>query len=830
MATDVTVVGVAGATVTIPFTSADNYVLAQYGAASNISSLPDASKFVASGAGASTTAAIGIISDVSGATITGTAANASVLAGGSNFDYTAAADGQSIFFSASGTGNLLANGPAAVGAAYYIDAGGSSSVIGTTVDASADTTTVNAYSGYLNVLAGSGGVLLNDWGANVSLSGGNATVGGGGSVTLAGGTFDIYPYSVDTIHAATVPALIATGAGNVVNSATLPGGAGISLTLADGAAVSVQGLYLTFPTDTITALGSGSIRAVSAYALVDQAGAGNLSLDLANAGQVTVDAAAGATETIATSTVPGVNANVSVSGGNFNLAGNQFTVTGSGNNTLTATAAYGVILAGATGNYTLNGGFYDITGSAAVTATGTADTISSPAGITLGLANGAAATLRAFPGQTVMDTITALGSGSVFAAGAEAVVNQTAAGNLFINEGFAGFVSVINAAAGATETIATSTVPGVNANVSVTGGNFNLAGNEFTVTGSGNNTLNATAAYGVILNEDAGTTVNLAGGSFYVASAGPGAALTFSGADTVAFASTALAASVLGAQSATLQGGTGNDIVDTITAAGATYLITGTTQNPGNSYIINPGTTNNVLYFGTVYRTAWDGVPIESYAGSFSANNVVTWGEGGSQTVFGGGSAFNFGVVNTEDGGTSGNNLLVGARTIYGGGAGDTLQAGAFTTYIQASNGNTTLIGGDGSFNGIVNFAAANETLVGTTLVGSTAVDTFVFGTGNETITGGTGTNQFTDINRATGGTTITLTDFVSGPDKVDLFSPTNAAGSGATANVSGQTNVAGDTFVQLSDGVTIRFAGISSVSASDFVTNVGTVQVGKVT
>jgi hypothetical protein len=63
----------------------------------------------------------------------------------------------------------------------------------------------------------------------------------------------------------------------------------------------------------------------------------------------------------------------------------------------------------------------------------------------------------------------------------------------------------------------------------------------------------------------------------------------------------------------------------------------------------------------------------------------------------------------------------------------------------------------------------------------------------------------------------------------VDLFSLTNAVGSGATADVTGQTHSGSDTLVHLSDGVTIRFGSVASVSSTDFNVSVGGVAVGKV-
>ena len=661
---DVTIHGV-GVTVTIPFTTSENAHLAQVAAAGFAGlSTVNGSLFVDPPGAPTTTGATGLIISSPGVSVTGTANNATVIAGGQDITYTGKGTNQKVFFAASGPDNLLTNGTAQSHTTYYVDAGGSAATAGTTVNATLGAATVNAFSGYLDLLAGSGGfagsggVLLHDQGGNVSIHGGNATIGGSGSVTLAGGTFNIVPYSGDAFAtptlAATVPGLTAVGTSNVIKS-----GIGINVSLASGAAVSLQGVGAT-PIDSITALGSDSIFVSGANALVSQTGAGNLSIGSGTTGQVTVNTAASALETI---------------------------------------------------NY----------------------------------------------------------------------ANKTRP-------------LVVNVADGD--------------NLSLTGGG------SFLLKGSGSDTIEVGKS----------TTVNLAGGSFAVTTAGAGGRITFSGADTVSFATTALAASVLGATTVGLKSGAGNsagDIADKTTATGKALLFTGTDTNTGTYFLVPKG--KNVLYFGTVARTDWNGVPVESTG--FTATNVVVSVAGAaSETVFGGGSALG-GVLQKEYGGTSGSNLLVGALSIFGGGTGDTLQAGAYTTYIQAaSTGTATLIGGD-------------LTAAGETLIGGGGANTFIFGTGNETITGGGGVDNFVDIARTTAGTTITITDFVHGTDKVDLFAVINNAGQGSTAYLSTDTVVGGSngyTLVALSDGVTIKFAGMNGVgnntiTASDFVTTVTGAKVGTI-
>ena len=485
-------------------------------------------------------------------------------------------------------------------------------------------------------------------------------------------------------------------------------------------------------------------------------------------------------------------------GGNVSITGGKATIGGAGS----------VTMAGGTFNivpYSADA-LHSPTLPATVpslTAVGTSDIIQSKIGIALNLADGSAVTLQGSGWSQMTDTVTALG-GSVYASSTDVLINQTGAGNLSIGAGSGGSVTV-STAASATETI-TSSCTSVFVDVA--------NGDTLSLTGGGNFSLDGTGSD--TINLGASTDVNLAGGTYFVGAAGKKSSITFSGADTVSFASTALAASVLGATATTLKSGTGT-IVDKTTASGKTLLITGTTGNSPSTYFIDPK-NNNVLYFGTPAVTDWNGAPVEST--DFTANNVIVSVSGGSQTVFGGGSSTGQGVLKAEYGGTSGKNFLVGAQSIFGGGGGDTLQAGAYTTYVQAaSSGNSTLIGSDLA-------GAANETLVG-----NKSADTFIFGTGNETITAssvsGHGANRFVDINHLTSNTTITINDFVHGSnDKLVLAS---AGDSSTTATVTNITDFASYSVVTLSDGVTIKFAGTNNISSTNIVTNGGHLQTGTI-
>ena len=423
----------------------------------------------------------------------------------------------------------------------------------------------------------------------------------------------------------------------------------------------------------------------------------------------------------------------------------------------------------------------------------------------------------------VVDTVNAAGSGTVAVSSVYDVIDQAGAGNLFIHTENAGYTT-LKAAAGATESVNYSGTEGLtidleNNNITLNSG----AGHgNLVINADGTDTVNALGATGVqFLNLATGSDLSLAGGAYSVLSAGSAARLNLGANDSVWFTSGSTASFDAGLLGATTIGlsSSGTD-----SFGAGTYLVDGTPPVVAGNHVVNL-TGSAKIYFGTPFRTDGFGNVVESInpdvGNGLTAGNIVVHGGTGSQTLFGGGSAAKWGVVNELDGGTGGNNLLVGALTISGGGAGDTLVAGTYTQSIVASTGNTTLVAGTANSGGV---AAANETLVG-----NAGSDTFIFGTGAATMTGAAGADSFRDINLTTAGTTVAITDFTSGTDKVDLFSLTNAAGSGATANVTGQTQTGGDTLVQLSDGVTVRFAGVTSVSSTDFVTNVGAVQVGKV-
>jgi hypothetical protein len=152
-------------------------------------------------------------------------------------------------------------------------------------------------------------------------------------------------------------------------------------------------------------------------------------------------------------------------------------------------------------------------------------------------------------------------------------------------------------------------------------------------------------------------------------------------------------------------------------------------------------------------------------------------------------------------GGTGGDNFLfggTGATTLFGGGNGDQLIAAnsAAAQALHAGAGNETL---DGAF--------------------SRGSDTFYGGTGSATITAGSGTNLFVFTDGQAGGT-ASIEGFDSVRSHIDL----QGYGKNEVANaLKSQTVVGGTTTITLSDHTKISFAGVSQLTANDFITSSGT-------
>ena len=221
--------------------------------------------------------------------------------------------------------------------------------------------------------------------------------------------------------------------------------------------------------------------------------------------------------------------------------------------------------------------------------------------------------------------------------------------------------------------------------------------------------------------------------------------------------------------------GTGNN---TISAGGGdNFIVLGggidTVQSTGNDTVVAGSGAATITATGTNGDVVFGGSGTLTFVGGAGPASVL--GTIGSVTVFGGSGS------EVLRGGSDGNNLLqagAGAATLFGGGSGDTLKAaGSQSQVLQAGRG--------------------NETLVGSAAAGSHDQFVFVQGTagGQDLIQG------FTTL------------------DKIDLqgYGP-NAI----TDALNSQSKSALGVTITLSDHTQITFAGISSLTAANFIASNG--------
>lgn len=265
--------------------------------------------------------------------------------------------------------------------------------------------------------------------------------------------------------------------------------------------------------------------------------------------------------------------------------------------------------------------------------------------------------------------------------------------------------------------------------------------------------------------------------------------------------------------------GNGNDMVlaegsgnDTINAGRGDNSIT---LGNGNDLVLSTG-DDTVLAGGGHETVSATGKHHDLIYGGSSKLFFVT--TEGSATVFGGSGSDTFFGGKGKDlvyGGTGGNNFLfagTGQATLFGGGDGDQLFGnGTKAQALHAGAGNETLFGG---FGADTFYGSAGSTQ----MFGGFGSDTFVAGTGAATITAGLTGNLFVFTNGQAGGTE-SISGFVSGRDQIDLQ---GYGKNEVTKALKSQTIGSGGDTITLSDHTTITFAGINSLSASDFVTTSG--------
>jgi Ca2+-binding RTX toxin-like protein len=236
----------------------------------------------------------------------------------------------------------------------------------------------------------------------------------------------------------------------------------------------------------------------------------------------------------------------------------------------------------------------------------------------------------------------------------------------------------------------------------------------------------------------------------------------------------------------------------------------------GGSDTINAGGGHNAIQLGdgkyVIQSTGDDSVDAgngQETIAAFGNSHDVIFGhgsqllyvgtDGGSATVYGGSGSDTFFGGKGPDlvyGGSGGNNYLfagTGQATLFGGGTGDQLfAAGNKAQALHAGGGNETLFGG---------FASGQ--------------DTFYASTGSYDMTAGQGKDTFV-FTSTLGGGTSTITGFASGQDKIDLAGYGNDEVNKALKS---QQVVGNSDTITLSDHTTITFAGVNSLSSSDFIT-----------
>ncbi len=333
------------------------------------------------------------------------------------------------------------------------------------------------------------------------------------------------------------------------------------------------------------------------------------------------------------------------------------------------------------------------------------------------------------------------------------------------------------------------------------------AANEAIVIGAGTVQFNTGGGSGTIVGGDGNKFINLGATSGF-------AVYTGAGNDTID-----LRQSQAGGRS-TVEAGAGFNAFDAngaITPGNTILLGAGATQvrSTGSDSIVAGAGSATIQVVGAVQTTVAGGAGTLTLVNSTVASQLNFSSatsaplSSGSTTVVGGAGG------GTYRGGSDGNNLLVGgvgAVTLQGAGNGDVLLAMGTTgmQLLYAGSGNETLLG---SLSTTSNLFVAGS---GSDLIfGGSGADTFVAGKGTATITAGAGADKFMFNAATSAGAQITITDFTPGIDFIQLA---NYSGSNTPSSLaSAASHVTGGSRLTLSDGTTITFQGITTVTGGFF-------------
>ena len=349
--------------------------------------------------------------------------------------------------------------------------------------------------------------------------------------------------------------------------------------------------------------------------------------------------------------------------------------------------------------------------------------------------------------------------------------------------------------------------------VTLTGGG---AAAEAIILGTGTAQLNTGGGTGTVAGGDGDKQINLGATTGF-------AVYTGAGHDTID-----LSRSLIGGRS-TVEAGAGTNVIvqatGAISQAGNTVILgAGATQVRSTGYdsVTAGAGSATIQVVGLVQDTVTGGAGAVTFVNSLGSSQVnqpsltpsgtIPPPPTGSATVFGGAGGGNFG------GGSGGSNLLVGgagAVTLRGAGNGDVLialgTAAGQEQYLSAGSGNETLLGSLSTTSNLFVAGSGNDLIVG-----GSGSDTFVAGSGSATITSGSGADLIM-INALSGaGAQLTLTDFAPGVDHIHLLNYSGSNTPTALAAAATSLGSAGSR-VTLSDGTTITFQGVSSVTSGFF-------------
>jgi Ca2+-binding RTX toxin-like protein len=212
----------------------------------------------------------------------------------------------------------------------------------------------------------------------------------------------------------------------------------------------------------------------------------------------------------------------------------------------------------------------------------------------------------------------------------------------------------------------------------------------------------------------------------------------------------------------------------------------------GNDQILITGPGNNTISAGEGHNFI-----------SLGTGNSVVQSTGADTITASGGDAKINAIGNTSD-------LIFGGNQLF---------------YVGAGSGSATIFGGSGAdtfFGSLDPAAGPNAVHAGSAgnnlLVAGAGNDTFFASPGNSTILGGTGQDSFV-FTKGHGGSSDLIQLFASGQDTIDL----QGYGKNEISNaLKSQTVTNGSVTITLSDHTTITFAGVSSLSNSDFISTPG--------